>query len=412
MPENRMPIPVKTSRYLEAYSLCSRCGGCKVNCPTYGDTLSEAMGARGRLRLALGLLAGEIEPSPLLAERLFSCLLCGACEVSCPLGIDIPDAICRARSLLQDVDRKRRHIRHVARFAAKRPDLAFRIASLGQGLITPKLLRKGIIPFMPDLAEAPFRSSEQVHRVAHKRGRVAFFPGCSVSYLMPHLGDSLLNILRLLGYEVVIPKGVTCCGAPLRALGLEEDAARLAERNVGLFDRLTVDAILSLCPTCTHTLKAQYPLMIGAGLSLAEDVSVFLRGRLPMSAPLQGSSVYHDPCHLAYSLGVWREPRELIEATGVGLIEPGSQGCCGFAGTFCLSFRDLSEGLLDRCAGRLLGTGAETVITSCPGCMLQLGRLVQDRPVIHLVELIEDYLLAGQPEEEARTGVLAGAIRP
>src|SRR3990172_6362531 len=100
----------------------------------------------------------------------------------------------------------------------------------------------------------PFRREEQVFKVQKKRGRVAIFTGCSINFIFPNLGESLINVLQKFGYEVVLPKGETCCGNPLRSLGLEEEAVEQAKKNYRVFSRLKVEAVLSLCPTCTLTL--------------------------------------------------------------------------------------------------------------------------------------------------------------
>ncbi|MDH4232335.1 MAG: (Fe-S)-binding protein, partial [Nitrospirota bacterium] len=242
-------------QYLEELSHCVRCGGCKAPCPTYGNDPSEGMGARGRLVLIRSLLAGELKPSDALNERIFSCILCGACTRACPLGIDIPEAVYLGRALLKDSDRKRRLLRTFAKFAVKWPDLTFRMMKMSQRLLFPLLARKGVLPFRPDFPDIPFRDSGQVHKVPKKQGRVAIFTGCSVNYLFPSLGESLINVLRSIGYEVILPKGEACCGSPLRALGLEAEAVALAKKNYQIFSRLKVDAILSLCPTCSYTLK-------------------------------------------------------------------------------------------------------------------------------------------------------------
>jgi glycolate oxidase iron-sulfur subunit len=153
------------------------------------------MGARGRLVLIRSLLAGDLKPSDALNERVFSCILCGACTKACPLGIDIPEAVYIGRSVLKDSDRQRRLLRSFARFSAKWPDLSFKAIKISRHLLLPLLLRKGLIPFCPDFPEKPFRDSEQVHKVPKKQGRVAIFTGCSVNYLFPSLGESLIHVL-------------------------------------------------------------------------------------------------------------------------------------------------------------------------------------------------------------------------
>ena len=369
---------------------CVHCGGCKAICPTFDDDPNEGMGARGRIALLRKLLDGQLNPSKLLNERIFSCILCGACSGTCPLGVDVTEAICRGRALLQKTDRERRHLRSAVKFSTRWPDLTFRLAQMSQHLLLPMLARRGFIPFSPELPEAPLRKMDQVFKVPRKRGRVAIFTGCSINYVFPHLGESLVNVLQKLRYEVVLPKGEVCCGAPLRSLGLEEEAEALAKRNIRVFNRLKVEAILSLCPTCTHTVKNEYPKMIGDGLERATDISIFFRDKLDAADRIGKTAVYHDPCHLSYGLGVKKEPREIIQKAGIELREAEDQGCCGFGGLFCFSFRDMSDRILGNRAQKLTGTGADTVVTSCPGCLLQLSRKVTDRPVLHLIELIEE----------------------
>lgn len=382
-----------------------RCGSCKACCPTLDEDPLEGMGARGRITLLRSLLEGGIDPSKLLNERIFSCILCGACSGTCPLGVDITESIYRGRELLYKTDKRRRYLRSMVKFSSKWPDLTFKIARMGRHMVLPILAKRGIIPCTPQMPEVPLRRTDQVFRVPKKRGRVAIFTGCSVNYIFPHLGESLIYVLQKLRYEVVLPKGEVCCGTPLRSLGLEEEAEELAKKNLRVFDRLKVEAILSLCPTCTHTIKNEYPKMIGDGLERASDISVFFRDRLDAVENIGKTAVYHDPCHLHYGLGITEAPREMIRKAGLHLREAEDQGCCGFGGLFCFSFREMSDRILEKRTGKIVGTEADAVVTSCPGCILQLGRTITDRPVLHLIELIEEaycYRTAEKAEKTAR----------
>lgn len=391
---------------LKSLDLCSRCGGCKALCPTYEESPQEGMSARGRLMIVRALLNGSLAPTEGAREHISSCLLCRACEGLCPLGIDIPEAIYAGRARLSHGDRKLRTLRRIARFATKRPDLSFRIMRLSRPFLMPLLARRGILPVAPDIPEIPFRAMEQVHTVPQKRGRVAIFAGCSVNFLYPYLGVSLLNVLQDLGYEVVLPKDEVCCGAPLRALGLEAQAVDAAQKNLQIFSRLKVDAVLSLCPTCTVSLRDEYRKIIGTGVESAMDISTFLAGKLPASLDTGRTAVFHDPCHLLYGLGIAREPRALIEEAGLALRSTEGPLCCGFGGTFSFSQRNLSRNFQIRQAERLRSTGADMVITSCPGCLLYLGQQITDRPVLHLIEVIEDALCHRDRKEtrQAATG--------
>lgn len=389
-------------------SRCVRCGACKVLCPTFMDDPSEPLGARGRIALIREFEAGRLKPSPLLKDRIFNCILCGACAGTCPLGLDIPGTVLAARAKLADSDRKRWLIRKAVRLSLKWPDTSFMLARFGRHLVGPLLARQGLIPFAPELPDIQLRKTGHVFKAPKKRGRVAIFIGCVTNYITPHLGESLIHLLHTFGYEVVLPKGEVCCGSPLRAMGLEEEAIRKAKKNLRVFNRLKVDAVLSLCPTCTHSIRNDYSHMIGDGIEKAIDLSVFFKEIIGPADPIGKTAVFHDPCHLRYGLGIKKEPRELLKGAGMDIVEQKDSGCCGLGGVFSLSFGDISGRLLASRAGSLKATGADIVVTSCPGCILQLGRAITDRPLLHLVEVLEEaYCFRTSSKEQMKAAAAA-----
>lgn len=386
---------METVRYLNELSKCVRCGSCKAFCPTYDEVSTEAMGARGRLALLWALASGTITPSPALHDRIFSCTLCGACSGLCPPGVDIKEVICHGRTILKSDDKKRRFIRRLINFSVKKPKLSFTLLGMTKHILMPYLLKKGFVPFQLELPDRSLRDNVKVVSVSHKKGRVALFTGCMVNFVYPNLGESLINVLHALGYEVILPSTEACCGAPLRGLGLEEEARQLAGRNVQLFSKLNVEAVLSLCPTCTLTIQREYPSLIGEGIQKAQDISSFLVDKIDstvfsaLASPIK-KALYHDPYHLKYGLAIEKEPREIIGNIGIDLIKTGEERCCGFAGVFCFTFQELSQRLLNTCVKEYTNSEAEVIITSCPGCILQLSKGFKDKPVLHLIEVIEE----------------------
>lgn len=389
------------TEYTKELSKCVQCGSCKAYCPTYSEELTEAMSARGRIALLRGLQDGRLAQTPALNERIFSCILCGACEKLCPPKVDITGAIYKGRGLLRSLDRKRRYLRMLMRLYFKKPALSFRIARILYSMLSPYLVKTGKIPFNISLPAAMLSEGRQVYMPAgKKKGRVAIFVGCAVNTLLPHLGHSLIDVLLHLGYEVVLPRGEVCCGEPLRGLGLEEEAVRLAEKNHEIFSKLNTDAILSLCPTCIVSLKLHYPKLLGRSLDNVMDISTFLSDKLEAGPEPYRSNfttvTYHDPCHLKYSLGIREEPRKLIKLAGVELLEAAEEGCCGFGGVFSVQYKDISGKLLKNRVEAYTGTGADAIITSCPGCMLQIDSGLKGGQTYHLIELIADALLNRQ----------------
>jgi len=381
-------------QYQEELLKCVRCGSCKAFCPTYDEDTMETMGARGRLVLLWGLSEGLLKPSQALMDRVFSCLLCGVCFESCPLGVDIQEVIYQGRSLLRKSDRQRRFLRFLIKNSVNMPMLSFRLLRTARYLF-PSFEERTVSSFLPELPEDPLKNKRQVYSVPRKKGRVALFTGCAVNFLYPHLGKSLIHILQRLNYEVILPAGEVCCGVPFRSLGLEQEAVRLAKKNVAIFSKMNVEAIVGLCPTCIYALKVEYPKLIGEGMENAMDISSFLIDKLDSFHLLSSASrfttaTYHDPCHLIYGLGVKREPREILSKVGIDLIETEEKRCCGFGGVFSFSYRELSQRLLKKRFKDIEKTKAEAIITSCPGCMMQLGREIKDIPVLHLIETVEE----------------------
>jgi len=384
--------------YLEELSKCVRCGSCKAFCPTYDEDETEGMSARGRLALLWGLSTGQLNPSKLLNKRIFSCTLCSKCMTLCPLNVNVREVIYHGRSLLKKTDHKRRALRYMTQFMLKRPKVSFRILSTAQHFAFPYLSRAGFIPRNAQLPNHTLKDNLKVFSLSRKKGRVAVFAGCTVNFLYPSLGEALIQVLHKLRYEVILLAGDLCCGAPLRSLGLQELSVELAKRNVELFGKLNVEAVLSLCPTCTLTLKQEYAEMTGQAIDNAMDITSFFARELksadlPSLSSSTAKALYHDPCHLKYGLGITQEPRKVLKTLGIDLIDTRESKCCGFAGVFSFSFRELSQSMLLACVDTYAETDAGMIVTSCPGCIFQLSKTVQDKPVVHIIELIEEALL-------------------
>ncbi|MFO0751775.1 MAG: (Fe-S)-binding protein [Thermodesulfovibrionales bacterium] len=390
---------------------CVRCGNCTAHCPSYRQAGTEGMGARGRAVLLKQFLDGALEPSALLDERIFTCILCGACNRLCPLGIDVTGAVYEGRRRLSAFNRKRKLLGLGMKLALKRPALSFRVLQLIEGLnevfsfrrLTPfgLLRQRGIT-----VPGSGLRDGESLFRVSRPRGRVAVFAGCTANFLSPHLGGALIRSLNALRYDVVLPKGEVCCGAPLMGLGRTGDAAELAERNMSVFRKLRVEAVVGLCPTCVHFIKNEYRKLGGDGIGHALDVAQFFAGeRLPAGsgAPVPRAAsrvVYHDPCHALNYLGVSAEPRRILRERGLTVSEA-EGGCCGFGGSFRVLYPELSGSILEE--RREAYRSADMIVTSCPNCILQLRSGLGDKEVKHLIEIIEEGVKGEQTwERETR----------
>jgi glycolate oxidase iron-sulfur subunit len=378
--------------------LCVKCGHCNPVCPTYIEFANEGMSARGRLELASKFLSGVIDASDTLDRRFFTCLMCGACDNSCPRGISVTRAVYEARRKLALTWKNHRPYVAAIKYACNHPVASYRtLQFLDQTGLLSTFARFRPFSSIKELGlKLPgdrFKKNISVFRTPEPQGRVALFTGCAVDFLYPHMGAAFIQTLNAMNFEVVTSKSETCCGAPLLSMGLRDEAARLAEKNLAVFGRLKVDAVISLCPTCTHFIKDVYTDLIGEGIMNATDISKFIRksSLTHYLKPYLSKSVkimYHDPCHSINYLNVVEEPRKILRALGAKLEEPSEKSCCGIGGGVGLLNNDVSEILCKNRASAF--ESADMIVTSCPNCILQLGHMIKDKPIKHIIELIPE----------------------
>lgn len=388
-------------------SLCVQCGKCKALCPTYQESSIEELGARGRAFLLKKLQKGEISLSKRLYEIIFSCLLCEACNSSCPMQIDITYSIYKSRRNFRHFSKKILILSLILKILSKNYAYTHSILKMLKSLEKiPKIRELNTLNYLTkrlvNLNEPPLYSENFLYRATNPKGRIAIFTGCIVNFIYPSLGRSLIRLINKLRYDVILPKGEVCCGAPLLELGLEEEAFENAQRNMKIFKNLKVESIISICPTCIHFIKNIYKRYTNQSIFNSFEVSQFLSEEasglfeLLEQRDLQKSwkitkykeayTIFHDPCHSKYSLNITNEPKNLLRALGINIAEPKNSGCCGSGGIFGFLFRDLSDSILNRTIESY--KKSDTIITSCPNCLIQLQTKFSDKKVSHLIDII------------------------
>jgi glycolate oxidase iron-sulfur subunit len=409
---------------------CMRCGNCQAVCPVYYQVRREPAVARGKVVIAQALLSGELEPDEDVARQLDLCLTCTACVDACPSGIRLDDIILAARA---EVVRRRgvspaagaifaavkrpRVLKAGAAAAAKLQGLAFAAGpeeDLGVARLPVPRERRPVLPRLPARPLGPADGS--AGRAPQARGRVVFYPGCMITYVYPEIGRALVSALGAVQVEVTLPPENTCCGVPMLMHGDERSARDLARATVRTLGSLDGEAVLTACPTCGSALKHYIPRLLASDpvwgpraeqlAARALDATEYLAERveLPAAVAPAGTRVtYHDPCHLARGQGVRAQPRELISrVAGLELAELAStEVCCGGAGSFLLTHPGLADKIGARKAAEIDATGAEVVVTSCPGCRMQLTDSLRRRGrgqrVCHTVEIVAEALAAEGP---------------
>ena len=423
----------KLADYMPEISMCVRCGTCRSTCPTLITLGRETASARGKLTLIDACISGEIELSDTFVKHISECLLCGACQQSCPNSIPVPEIIMAARAEIIN-DRGLPLITSAIMKGLREPDgfvgKTLKLASFAQRVIfkdtsnTGGLQRRLPLPYITDerlvpplakrffLDEIPLNPPFSKGEI--KSPRVGFFAGCLINYVMPDIGLSSLKVLEKAGAAVIVPHGQTCCGMPAISMGDFEDAKALALINLEVFEAHDLDFITTSCATCTDGLKNKFRKLledespelkrrVDVFCSKVRDITDLLVNELKLPASMSDLKVsedgavvtYHDPCHLRRGLGIKDEPRELIETAGFRIKEMKHPcRCCGLGGSFSITNYDLSSEINMLKAEDIKGTGAEIAATACPGCMVQLrdglhkaGSKVE---VKHIVELLAE----------------------
>ncbi len=400
---------------------CMRCGMCLPHCPTYKETFLETASPRGRVALVRKLQEGELVESEKFLEYVSLCLDCQACASACPCGVNAGELVAEFRceskkekglSLMEDLV-LRKLVPHPDRLEAatapfrlyQKTGLQQVVRSLGLLKLFPEALGRmeGLLPKLPD---APLRQtiSEVTPAVGEEKGTAGFFLGCVMSLIFSEASLATVQLLSTLGYRVVTPKAQKCCGAPNMLVhdldGLKEAAAF----NTDLFDSFDLDFVVTDCGGCGAELKKYGQHLDGE--RKAEEFSASVRDISEVLfaesealskklKPLPLRVTYHDPCHIAHCQGIRSQPRALIKLIpGIDFRElPEADACCGSAGIYNIEKPEMSDRVLSRKVQNVLKTGAEYLVTSNPGCLLQLKKaLAEAEPkvrVIHLTELLQ-----------------------
>lgn len=237
--------------------------------------------------------------------------------------------------------------------------------------------------------------------------RVGLFVTCLVDQFFPSVGVATVRLLRHLGLEIDFPQRQTCCGQPGYNAGFPEYARPLARRTIELFE--PYDAVVLPSGSCAAMLRqgyanlfrdqAEWQRRVHALAEKTYELAEFLvrvLGRVELAARFPARVTYHDSCHALRGLRLKEEPRRLLGAVeGLELVEmEASEVCCGFGGIFAVDFADISTAMAEDKLAAIERTGADCVVSSDSGCLMQIGsrlrrRRSRVRP-LHLAELLAE----------------------
>jgi L-lactate dehydrogenase complex protein LldE len=251
--------------------------------------------------------------------------------------------------------------------------------------------------------------------------RVGLFVTCLVDLFRPSVAFAAVKLLEAAGCVVEVPRGQTCCGQPAYNSGDRADAQAIAQGVIEAFEGF--DYVVAPSGSCGGMLREHYPQLF------ADDPALFQRaqhlakrsyelvsflvdvlGLGRVAARYAGVVAYHDACSGLRELGVKQQPRTLLSrVAGLTLKEqPGAEICCGFGGTFCVKYPEISERMVSQKVADIAATGADTLLAGDLGCLLniagRLTRLGSPVAVRHVAEVLADMTDALPPIGAAADG--------
>ena len=241
--------------------------------------------------------------------------------------------------------------------------------------------------------------------------RVGLFVTCLVDLMRPSVGFAAVKLLEQAGCMVEVPQAQTCCGQPAYNSGNTADTRAIARTVIEAFEGF--DYVVAPSGSCAGMIHEHYPRLFADEPELyakAQHLAkrthelisflVDIRGMTAVEARYDGVVTYHDSCSGLRELGVKAQPRQLLGSVqGLALKElPGAETCCGFGGTFCIKYPEISTRMVDDKSSDIVRTGADTLLAGDLGCLMNMaGRLSRRGDPVKVRHVAE--VLAGMTGE-------------
>ena len=242
---------------------------------------------------------------------------------------------------------------------------------------------------------------------------VGLFVTCLVDLFRPGIGFAAVKLLEDAGCTVSVPETQTCCGQPAYNSGDRANTKAIARSVVESFEAF--DYVVAPSGSCAAMIKKHYPPLFQddpdfqaraqAVSDKTYELVSFLADVLGVTAldsAFEGSVTYHDSCSGLRELNVRQQPRALLKSiAGLQLKEmPDSDVCCGFGGTFCVKYPDVSNAIVEKKTSRIAEAGADTLLAGDLGCLLNMaGKMSREGRPIRARHVAE--VLAGMADEPA-----------
>ncbi len=257
-----------------------------------------------------------------------------------------------------------------------------------------------------------------------QRPGVALFVTCLVDLFRPNVGFAAVKLMQDAGCTVEVPEAQTCCGQPAYNSGDRKDTIAIAKQVIAAFEGY--DYVVAPSGSCAGMIKKHYPEALAddpAWLARAEALSAkthelvsFLTDVLKIEkieAAYDGTVTYHDSCSGLRELGIYGQPRKLLDGVdGLHLRELNDANvCCGFGGTFCVKYPDISNRMVSNKMDEIVATGAETLLAGDMGCLMNMaGKLHREGANVRVRHVAE--VLAGMADGPAIGEPKVTSVKP
>ena len=220
--------------------------------------------------------------------------------------------------------------------------------------------------------------------------------------------QNMTLILENLGVDLVFPAAQTCCGQPLFNNGFEDKTHPIALNFIHAFSKSDAP-IIGPSGSCVSMVRHHYPSLFEEGTAehrLAVDIAsrifefteylVNVLQVTDVGAVYPHKVTYHATCHYLREMGLKREAKALLNSVkGLELIPlKEEETCCGFGGSFTVTFPEVSRAMMDNKVTDIVASGADTVVMCEPGCLMNIAgglrKAGSEIRAMHIIDLLAE----------------------
>lgn len=342
------------------FDQCIKCGLCLANCPVNHALFLEKYTPRGKIQLARRYARDEAAITDHYRDIFYKCLLCGACNVTCPSGVDLTEVFTHMR---REIFEKR------GITPAMKPALDSLMTR--HNISREDNEERG--DWREDIVDLPD------HGYRKQKAGLVYFVGCVASFfpMAQTIPQNMVQILSAAHVDFTVLGGDEwCCGFPLIGAGAKDKIDEFVAHNVEKVQSLGAENVAFSCPSCYRMWREHYPDDFNL-LHTTQLIEQLIDKEALSFNELPWSVTYHDPCDLGRNGGEYDAPRKILGAIpGLTLIEMednrAGSVCCGGGGNLEMTDPALSGSLSKRRIEDIRKTGAEKVVTACQQCVRTL----------------------------------------